>query len=134
MARQICLYELWRRRTKLEVSKLMSYCRFIEADAYIYDDVYYGLYCSACSLMPLKEADMSAFGIEEKFFINESFAAGYDYEKMLEHISEHRRAGDYIPEDVDERLKTERDCKHSWNEKGYCSGCWANKESYERLS
>ena len=112
----------------------MSYCRFIEADAYIYDDMYYGLYCSACSLMPIKEADMSIFGIEEKFFINDSFSAGYDYDKMIEHILEHRKAGDYIPNDVDERLKFERDCSHNWNVNGYCNRCWIQKESYERLS
>lgn len=112
----------------------MSYCRFIEADAYIYDDVYYGLYCMACSLMPLRKADMSIFGIDEEFFINESFAAGYDYDKMIAHVAEHRAKGDYIPEDVDERLIFERECKHDYNSEGICKHCWRSKEAYERLS
>ena len=71
----------------------MSYCRFIESDAYIYDDVAFGLYCCACSL-----------GKSLK-----GFAAGEDYDKMLAHIQDHRNAGDYIPEYVDEELARERD-------------------------
>jgi hypothetical protein len=105
----------------------MSYCRFIEADAYIYDDVYYGLYCCACSLMPLRKADMSIFGDDGDWFINEGFAAGYDYDKMLAHIAEHRAAGDYIPEDVDERLIEERDCEHIFVDMKFgirCEKCW----------
>lgn len=96
----------------------MSYCRFIEADAYIYDDVYYGIICCACSM-----------GVEM-----ENFVAGYDYDLMLQHIADHRAQKDFIPLDVDERLRFERDCAHDWNEKGYCNECWANKEAYERLS
>jgi hypothetical protein len=71
----------------------MSYCRFIEADTYIYDDVYYGLYCCACSLG-------ESLG---------GFVAGEDYDKMLAHIKDHRNAGDYVPEHVDEQLRKERD-------------------------
>jgi len=103
----------------------MSYCRFIEADAYIYDDVYYGLYCCACSLMPLR-TEYSTF-FKEDITMNESFVAGYDYDKMLAHVAKHREAGDYIPEDVDERLIEERDCKHVFVEMKYgvrCEKCW----------
>jgi hypothetical protein len=71
----------------------MSYCRFINSDAYIYDDVYYGLYCCACSL------DESLGG----------FIAGEDYDKMLAHIEDHRNIGEYIPEYVDEQLRKEKD-------------------------
>jgi hypothetical protein len=105
----------------------MSYCRFIEADAYIYNDVYHGLYCCACALMPVRKADMSIFLGEEddgEWLINEGFAAGYDYDKMLAHVADHRAAGDYIPEDVDERLVFERDCKHDYNSEGICKHCW----------
>ena len=101
----------------------MSYCRFIEADAYIYDDVTYGLYCSACSLMPLKEYNSKWVG---QITLNEGFVAGDDYDKMLAHIADHRAAGDFIPEDVDEQLIKERDCKHNWVEKinfTYCGKC-----------
>lgn len=105
----------------------MSYCRFIEADAYIYDDVYYGLYCMACSLMPLK-TEYSTF-FEEDMTFHESFSAGYDYDNMLAHVAEHRAAGDYIPEYVDERLIFERDCKHDYNSKGICKHCWGREDA-----
>ena len=71
----------------------MSYCRFIEADAYIYDDINQGIICCMCSLK------------------NSNFVAGYDYDLMLNHIEDHRIVGDYIPEYVDERLKEEKDSK-----------------------
>jgi hypothetical protein len=109
----------------------MSYCRFIDADAYIYYDVRYGLYCCACSLMPLKEADMSIFGEFERFFINEGFIAGEDYNKMLVHIAEHRAAGDYIPEDVDERLIEERDSLHDKFCPAHFSNPWHWKNECE---
>ena len=110
----------------------MSYCRFIEADAYIYDDVYYGLYCCACSLSNVEIKYNSFFQMEIPAY--DGFACGYDYDKMLEHIAEHRAAGHYIPEDVDERLIFERECKHDYNSEGFCKHCWRNKEAYERLS
>ena len=110
----------------------MSYCRFIEADAYIYYDVKFGLYCMACSLMPLKTQYSPIF--EQEMTFHESFAAGSDYDKMLAHVVEHRAKKDYIPKDVDERLIFERDCKHDWNDKGYCNLCWGSKEAHERLS
>ena len=88
----------------------MSYCRFTEADAYIYDDSHYGLYCCACSLSKVEMKYNELFKMEMPVY--DGFVAGYDYDKMLAHIVEHRSAGDYIPDDVDERLKFERDCKH----------------------
>lgn len=101
----------------------MSYCRFIEADAYIFDHVNFGLYCMACSLMPLK-TEYSTF-FEEDLTIHESFSAGYDYDKMLAHVVEHRAKGDYIPDYVDERLIFERDCVHDFNDEAICKHCWA---------
>ena len=108
----------------------MSYCRFIEADAYIFDHVNFGLYCMACSLMPLK-TEYSTF-FEEDLTIHESFSAGYDYDKMLAHVAEHRAAGDYIPEDVDERLIFERDCNHEFNSEGICKHCWWREDNDKR--
>ena len=108
----------------------MSYCRFIEADAYIYDDVRYGLYCMSCSLMPLK-TEYSTF-FERDFTFHEPFSAGYDYDLMLEHVAAHRANGDHIPEDVDERLRFERDCKHEFNSEGICKHCcWAKNDIME---
>jgi hypothetical protein len=91
----------------------MSYCRFIEADAYIYDDVNYGLYCCACSLMPIKTRYNNFF--KREIQVNGSFIAGDDYDKMLAHVAEHRAAGDYIPEYVDEDLIKDRDVSDKKN-------------------
>jgi len=102
----------------------MSYCRFIEADAYIYDDINHGIICCACSLMETKEVTNPIFGEFERYFINTNFIAGYDYDKMLAHIIEHRAANEFIPDDVDERLIFERDCNHKFNSEGYCDSCW----------
>ena len=104
----------------------MSYCRFSEADAYMFDHASFGLYCMACSLMPLK-TEYSTF-FKEDFTMHESFSAGYDYDKMLAHVAEHRAAGDYIPDDVDERLIFERDCNHDYNSEGICKHCWSRKD------
>ena len=94
----------------------MSYCRFLEADAYIYDDVYYGIICCMCSM-----------GVDGNFI------AGYDYDLMLEHIAQHRKQKDFIPLDVDERLRFERDCSHEWVSKKIpgrevCDICWKVKD------
>lgn len=101
----------------------MSYCRFIESDAYIYDDSYYGLMCCVCSLMPMRMTTPNSM-FPDSFEINDNFIAGYDYDKMLSHVKDHREAGNYIPIDVDERLIFERDCKHDFNDKGICNHCW----------
>jgi hypothetical protein len=60
--------------------------------------------------------------------LSENFIAGYDYNKILNHIAEHRAAGDYIPFMVDKELIKERDCDHSFVEHerlgSTCSKCW----------
>lgn len=104
----------------------MSYCRFGEADAYIYDDMGYALYCMACSLIPTTTA-YSRF-LKKDIIIHKGFKAGYDYDAMLAHVAEHRAAGDYIPEHVDERLRFERDCKHDFNSDEICKHCWKRKK------
>jgi len=63
----------------------MSYCRFIEADVYIYMDVDGYLVCCAC---PLRDTWFKA----------------WDTPSMLDHIAEHRRAGHYVPASVDVEL------------------------------
>lgn len=85
----------------------MSYCRWIESDMYIFDHVGLGIVCFSCPSMPSHEVESSFFG--EIFTEHEHFVAGYDYDKMLEHIDMHRKEGYYIPERVDERLREERD-------------------------
>jgi hypothetical protein len=108
----------------------MAYCRFSDADVYIYDDIHHGIICAACSLMPLKETDLTLFGEYERYFINPNFVVDRNYDQMLEHIKEHREAGDYVPEYVDRILILERDCTHEWQGNGYCKLCWKDKEQY----
>lgn len=100
----------------------MSYCRFIESDAYIYDDSMLGLYCCACSLSPIEIRYSPLFEKDMPYAVG--FSCGYDYDKMLDHIKEHREAGHFIPLDVDERLIFERDCQHDYNSEGFCKHCW----------
>lgn len=73
----------------------MSYCRFGEADVYIFEHVGGFWQCCACALLAEE-------GAEE--FASADFATR---EELLEHIDKHRKAGHYVPEDVDERLKEE---------------------------
>ena len=87
----------------------MSYCRFVEADAYIYDNVHSGLMCAMCSLMPTHKVKTPVLW-DAEVNINENFIAGADYKAMLEHISQHRLQGDDIPLYVDEAII--KDWKH----------------------
>jgi len=73
----------------------MAYCRFSDSDAYIYDDIYIGLNCCVCILQ------------ED----GNSFVAGDDYELMISHIAEHRKAGHSIPDYVEMELESDRDDK-----------------------
>ena len=84
----------------------MSYCRFGEADAYIYDDIYHGIVCCACHLMYDGETQYDKH-LDVDWPVLKNFVAGYDRQKMLDHIEEHRDAGDFIPFDVDLRLRKE---------------------------
>lgn len=84
----------------------MSYCRFVEADAYIYLGAN-GLECCGCWLAPREKlatpyTDM--FGIVHEY--TRAYVPPFDTARqMLEHIADHRGAGHYIPESVDEALK-----------------------------
>jgi hypothetical protein len=100
----------------------MSYCRFSEADAYIYDDYRYGIVCCACALLDEGDLQYSPL-LETDVPVLHNFVAGYDYDKILDHINDHRYNGYYIPLDVDERLKEERDCTHTDQNKK-CGICW----------
>jgi hypothetical protein len=72
--------------------------RFLSGDAYIYDDAEYGMVCIWCP-----------FATE-----GNTFAAGYDFDLMIEHIAKHRAVGDYIPYTIDnmllrQKIKREKD-------------------------
>lgn len=84
----------------------MSYCRFGDSDAYIYIGVY-GFECCGCIMAPREkypEPRVDMFGITWEDY---SLPVGpFDTAReMLAHIAEHRAAGHYIPEDVDQRIK-----------------------------
>jgi hypothetical protein len=85
----------------------MSYCRFSEADAYIFLGTD-GLNCCACSLAErtqLKEPYVDIFGIAHEYTYDQVVFS--TAQEMLDHIKIHREAGDYISERVDERLREE---------------------------
>lgn len=108
----------------------MAYCRFIDSDVYIYDDINHGIICCACSLMEVKEVTNPIFGEFGRYFINKNFIAGYDYDKMLAHIAEHRAVNEFVPEDVDEQLVLQRDCIHEvYNKRDYCCACGTPKDA-----
>lgn len=69
----------------------MSYCRFSEADVYIFEHVGGFWQCCACALV---EEDWGSVDCDTR-------------EEMLKHIALHREAGHYVPEHVDERLREE---------------------------
>lgn len=69
----------------------MSYCRFSEADVYIFEHVDGYFQCCAC---PLESEVFASFDCNTK-------------QEMLEHIKEHRKVGHYVPEHVDETLEAE---------------------------
>lgn len=100
----------------------MSYCRFLEADAYIYDDVSLGIICCSCLLLDEGEMEYSPLFKMDLPKMNH-FVAGYDYDKILDHIKDHRDNGHYIPLYVDERLKEEKECTHTDPDKK-CGECW----------
>lgn len=84
----------------------MSYCRFLEADAYIYAS-YQGLECSGCIMAPTEKYPtpyIDMFGIEWEEY---SLPVGpfETAREMLEHIQEHRNAGHNIPAYVDRHIK-----------------------------
>ena len=68
----------------------MSYSRFIEADVYVYLDVGGYLTCCACDIIETQDV----WG---------NFRA-YDTETMIVHLKEHRKRGDYVPNETIERL------------------------------
>lgn len=86
----------------------MSYCRFGEADAYIYLG-YQGFECCGCIMAPREKyptpyTDMFGITWEEHSLPVGPFDTPRE---MLAHIEEHRGKGHHIPEYVDQRIKEE---------------------------
>lgn len=83
----------------------MSYCRFSNADAYIFQSTR-GLECCGCTMAERTKLDtpyIDFLGIPHDY---EYEYKVYDTaQEMLDHIESHRKNGDYIPSDVDRRLR-----------------------------
>lgn len=72
----------------------MSYCRFGEADAYVYVSAE-GLVCSSCML--LTEGDVIL----------------HSNEAMIDHLAAHQMVGHYIPETAFARLRDSADAANN---------------------
>ena len=69
----------------------MSYCRFSNADIYLYEDIAGYICCCACLLTESEWVSIELYSPQE----------------ALDHVKKHREAGHNVPEYVDERLKRE---------------------------
>jgi hypothetical protein len=86
----------------------MSYCRFGDADAYIYM-TYAGFDCCGCSMATriareVPYTDMLGFTHEFEY---EPVGPFTTPRAMLDHIEQHRAQGDHIPDDVDLQIMSE---------------------------
>ena len=70
----------------------MSYSRFSNADVYVFDHAYNGLYCCGCWLDDVYD-----------------FIAGIDVDAMIKHLDEHRNAGHNVPDFVYEGIEEDRE-------------------------
>lgn len=73
----------------------MSYCRFIEADIYLYPDCHGGVVCCWCPLVE-KEHSEYVFGCS---------CRGETFEEVERHIKQHIEKGHHVPDDVIDRLR-----------------------------
>lgn len=71
----------------------MSYCRFLEADIYLFWSSSGGIECCACLLGRRKKGAL--------FPNSQSFET---FKQALEHVADHRDAGHHVPLDVDARI------------------------------
>jgi hypothetical protein len=75
----------------------MSYCRFGEADIYVFLDI--GGYLNCCGCMLDSES---------------SSAQAYTTDDMIAHLREHQAEGHDVPEDVIEALEADREENDRW--------------------
>lgn len=95
---------LWRKW----IGTIMSYCRFGEADAYIFMS-YSGFECCGCVMATRRAREVpytDMLGIEHKFMY-EPVGPFTTAQEILDHIAEHRKEGHSIPQDVDARIREE---------------------------
>lgn len=80
----------------------MSYCRFGEADVYVFLSIQGHLECCGCSL-----------GDGWEFFTTDT---------LLEHLKQHREAGHIVPDFVFADLETDREKNDAWIKNIHASG------------
>lgn len=91
----------------------MSYCRFVEADVYVFLSDR-GLECCACSLQEREWIDdlSSPFGgylVDKGEMVQHTFNGPNASQDMIDHLRKHQEAGHRVPTDVFERLSSPED-------------------------
>lgn len=88
----------------------MSYCRFIEADVYVFTSSE-GIECCGCSLQKRewivdKTSLLGGYMRPVGELIPETYGSN---EEMIAHLEIHRAKGDYVPEHVFDALRDPED-------------------------
>lgn len=100
----------------------MSYCRFLEADVYVFTSTE-GIECCFCSLIPrhwIDEPDTLLGGYLEQDN-PEDTETYHSNQEMVDHLRKHQEAGHYVPERVFDRLNDPEDVKENekhWKQYG----------------
>ena len=100
----------------------MSYCRFSEADVYVYTSSE-GIECCFCSLVPRHWVDVPDRPIFGGYYAQDNPGDTETYatnDAMIAHLERHRAAGHYVPDDVFARLRDPEDAAENeaiWGER-----------------
>lgn len=90
----------------------MSYCRFSDADVYVFLAVDLGLECCGCILQErewVDDPDRPIFGGYLKAVGEKINAYGLTTDEMLAHLQRHRAAGHDVPDYVFADLEADRE-------------------------
>lgn len=85
----------------------MSYCRFSEGDVYLYQTTEDHWECCACSLAPLVNGSLAAFGDPDTTFLLHSSTTLSTLEQVLEHLNLHKNNNDLVPNRAFNRVQEE---------------------------
>lgn len=94
----------------------MSYCRFIEADVYVFT-AWDSIECCFCSLQEREWVEDST-ALFKGYFKNIGETVPYKFtsnSEMIGHLRIHQSKGDYVPDYVFEQLSDPAD--EAWNKK-----------------
>ena len=88
----------------------MSYCRFGEADVYVFASVGGGVECCGCPLQQREyvEDDGAFFGFYLKSVGPVLRTTGLNTDEIMEHLEQHRAAGHHVPDRVFSDLEADR--------------------------